>query len=76
MDKILSLSEKFALPAGEKTAVPFGNGHINNTYLITIDGVKERYILQRINTSRNTCRSGSAQKAAIRTGRRSGWFRP
>ena len=50
MDKILSLSEKFALPAGEKTAVPFGNGHINNTYLITIDGVKERYILQRINS--------------------------
>ncbi len=50
MDKILSLSERFALPAGEKTAVPFGNGHINNTYLITIDGVKERYILQRINS--------------------------
>ena len=49
MDKILSLSEKFALQAGEKTAAPFGNGHINNTYLITIDGVKERYILQRIN---------------------------
>ena len=30
--------------------MPFGNGHINNTYLITIDGVKERYILQRINS--------------------------
>ena len=50
MDSILSLSEKFALPAGEKKAAPFGNGHINNTYLITIDGVKERYILQRINS--------------------------
>ena len=50
MDSILCLLEKFALPAGEKTAVPFGNGHINNTYLITIDGVKERYILQRINS--------------------------
>ena len=50
MDNILHLSEKFALPAGEKTAEPFGNGHINNTYLVTIDGVKERYILQRINS--------------------------
>ena len=50
MDKILRLADRFALPGGAKTAAPFGNGHINNTYLITIDGVKERYILQRINS--------------------------
>ena len=50
MDNILCLTEKFALPAGKRTAEPFGNGHINSTYLITIDGVKERYILQRINS--------------------------
>lgn len=40
---------------GELTqAVPFGNGHINNTYLLTFqqaDGTSRRYILQQINTS-------------------------
>ena len=50
MDSILRLSDRFVLPDGKKTAEPFGNGHINNTYLITVDGVKERYILQRINS--------------------------
>ena len=50
MDSILRLSERFALPAGKRTAVPFGNGHINNTYLLAIEGVKERYILQKINS--------------------------
>ena len=49
MDKIQELLNRFALPAGERKAEPFGNGHINNTFLVTIDGVKERYILQRIN---------------------------
>jgi thiamine kinase-like enzyme len=29
---------------------PFGNGHINDTYKLDLDGVKEQYILQRINT--------------------------
>ena len=49
MDKIQELLNRFALPAGERKAEPFGNGHINNTFLVTIGGVKERYILQRIN---------------------------
>ena len=49
MDKIQELLNRFALPAGERKAAPFGNGDINNTFLVTIDGVKERYILQRIN---------------------------
>ena len=50
MDTVLHLADQFALPDGRKTAEPFGNGHINNTYLITIEHVKERYILQRINS--------------------------
>ena len=50
MDNILRLADRFALPGGTKAAEPFGNGHINKTYLITIDGVKERYILQWINS--------------------------
>ena len=40
----------FALPEGERTAVPFGNGHINNTFLIRIAGTDTQYILQRINS--------------------------
>jgi hypothetical protein len=30
---------------------PFGNGHINDTYKLELEGVKEQYILQRINTN-------------------------
>ena len=40
----------FALPEGERTAIPFGNGHINNTFLIRIAGTDKQYILQRINS--------------------------
>ncbi len=50
MENILQLLDSFALPGGRRTAEPFGNGHINSTFLVTIDGVKERYILQRINS--------------------------
>ena len=41
--------DAFMLPEGKKTAVPFGNGHINDTYLVTVEGAADRYILQRIN---------------------------
>ena len=40
----------FALPEGDRTAVPFGNGHINNTFLVRISGTDKQYILQRINS--------------------------
>ena len=50
MEEILRLADRFALPEGQKTAAPFGNGHINKTYLITVGGVKEKYILQWINS--------------------------
>ena len=42
--------DAFILPDGERTAVPFGNGHINNTFLIRIEGTDKQYILQRINS--------------------------
>lgn len=32
-------------------AIPFGNGHINDTYLVDIEGKEEKYILQKINTN-------------------------
>ena len=42
--------DAFALPDGERTAVPFGNGHINSTYMVRIAGTDKQYILQRINS--------------------------
>ena len=35
------------------TATPYGNGHINDTYIITVtkEGTVSKYILQRINTN-------------------------
>ena len=50
MDNILHLLDSFDLPEGKKSTAPFGNGHINNTFLITIEGTAEKYILQRINS--------------------------
>ncbi len=44
------MPERFALPAGERTVEPFGNGHINNTFLVTVRGSAERFVLQRINS--------------------------
>ena len=48
-EMILNAVRAFELPEGEKTAEPFGNGHINRTYVITAKGTEERYVLQRIN---------------------------
>ncbi len=42
------------VPGKLTQALPFGNGHINNTYLLTFQqetGESRRYILQQINTS-------------------------
>ena len=41
----------FDLPEGKKTAVPFGNGHINDTFLVTADGAQgfNRNFTQAIN---------------------------
>jgi len=50
LENLMSLAERFRLPAGEKTVEPFGNGHINNTYLVTAAGAADQYVLQRINS--------------------------
>ena len=49
-NQLEKLADRFALPGGARTIAPFGNGHINKTYLISTEGVKERYILQWINS--------------------------
>ena len=50
MDNLLPYLARFDLPEGKKTLAPFGNGHINNTFLVTVEGARERYVLQRINS--------------------------
>ena len=42
------IAEQFAIIGTVQTICPYGEGHINDTYLVTTD--KKRYILQRMNT--------------------------
>lgn len=44
-----SLARCFVLAGDPISIVPFGNGHINDTYAVTIDNHSVRYVLQRIN---------------------------
>lgn len=48
------IASQFALKGKVAELIPYGNGHINDTYLVTTateNGEKTSYILQRINTS-------------------------
>ena len=49
--KTINMARRFALPQGEITAVPYGNGHINDTLCVCVktpEGMR-RYIMQRVN---------------------------
>ena len=50
---IKSIFEKFDTVGTPGTIEPYGNGHINDTYLVTAEdgGALVRYILQRVNTN-------------------------
>ena len=45
------ISDKFLIEGQIVDAVPYGNGHINDTYLVTtrVNGGEKQYILQKIN---------------------------
>jgi hypothetical protein len=45
------ISDKFLIEGQIVGAIPYGNGHINDTYLVTtrVNGGEKKYILQRIN---------------------------
>ena len=47
-EKLLSIAKLFALNGNILSIEPYGEGHINVTYLIVTD--KERYIFQKMNT--------------------------
>ncbi len=46
--EIAQLMREFVENAKVKEALPFGNGHINDTYLVKLENAKA-YLLQRIN---------------------------
>ena len=50
-DRLRNLMQKFNVYGDYLVGVPFGNGHVNDTFRITYDqgGVRLNYVLQRIN---------------------------
>lgn len=50
---VKQVAEQFVIEGEIREARSYGNGHINDTYLVTTkkDGVERHFILQRINTS-------------------------
>ncbi len=50
MDNRASVIRSFQVPDGIISIRPHGNGHINDTYLVGIEGDERQYILQRLNT--------------------------
>ena len=52
MKRALDIAHLFDVPRGEMTCEPYGTGHINDTFCLTVrpwTGSERRYILQRVN---------------------------
>ena len=51
MHDLAYISSKFLIPGDFRSAVPYGSGHINDTYAVEFDqsGTTVRYVFQRIN---------------------------
>jgi Ser/Thr protein kinase RdoA (MazF antagonist) len=49
MEKLINVMQQFKIEGNVVSVTPYGNGHINVTYLAVTD--KKRYILQKINNS-------------------------
>lgn len=51
-ERLSAAISAFAIPGVMVSGVPYGNGHINDTYAVSVDqaGTPVRYIVQRINT--------------------------
>ncbi len=48
-EEILSICSQFDIACKAVSAIPFGSGHINSTFLVTLEN-KDSYVLQKINT--------------------------
>ncbi len=51
MHDLHKVADAFQIPGDIRGVTPYGSGHINDTYVVTVDqaGVPVRYLLQRIN---------------------------
>lgn len=49
ISKIIKIANKFNLPCEISSVSPIGNGHINDTFLISVVSSEEKFVLQRIN---------------------------
>ena len=52
MKRALDIAHLFDVPRGEMTCEPYGTGHINDTFCLSVSpwtGSSRRYILQRVN---------------------------
>lgn len=49
-DSLHTILEAWSFPSKVESVVPYGEGHINSTFLVTLED-QTRYILQRINTA-------------------------
>ena len=47
--EILSICSQFDIACEATSVIPFGSGHINSTFLVTLEN-QDRYVLQNINT--------------------------
>ncbi|MEO0375502.1 MAG: aminoglycoside phosphotransferase family protein [Cyanobacteria bacterium P01_A01_bin.17] len=50
VDRILTIAAQFAQKGRVATAQEFGQGNVNDTYLVTLDSGEAPFVLQRINT--------------------------
>ena len=51
MDNLITIASRFTIQKKVSAIKPFGNGNVNDTFLVTVDALgKEQFILQRINT--------------------------
>ena len=51
MQRLIEIAEDFRLDGAIRSAVPYGNGHINDTFLAETGADGRRYVFQRINGS-------------------------
>lgn len=52
-EEIIAITEKFNIEGAAVSAAAFGNGHINDTYLVKTEN--KRYVLQRVNDHVFSC---------------------
>ncbi len=47
---LLAVAARFCLPGAVQAVVPYGTGNVNDTFLVTLAGRPQRYLLQRLNS--------------------------